>query len=339
MTWGLIAALGWGLSTIAAARAAPRIGTYGAVLASQLLGAAALGVLAAVMRPPLAGLREQTALGLAAAGVLGLAGWLTYYRALEGGGQVGVISAIAATYGAIAAVLAVTVLGERLRLLGGAGIILAAAGIAMAAARSSGTRRAGRLPAAGIALALASALTYGVSSCMLGGLSVTAGWLPAALVSYASSVAALTLALPFRLARRGRPAAAARRAHPAAGTVPWPGLPPVHHDRRAGDSTEPAWPPAQLLRPAAPARVTPALAAWPSGVGWAAAAGLAEAVALAAIAAGGQGRQMVVTAATSSLYPLIPLAAGLWLFRERLARRQVVGVAAIVAGLVMIGLR
>lgn len=330
MTWGLIAALGWGLSTIAAARAAPRLGTYGAVLASQLLGAGALGVLAAVMHPPLAGLRGQTAAGLAAAGLLGLAGWLTYYRALEGGGHVGVISALAATYGAVAAVLAVTVLGERLRLAGGAGIVLAAAGIALAAARSSGARGAGRLPAAGVGLALASALTYGVSSCMLGGLSATAGWLTAALVSYASSVAALILALPFRLARRPGP---------GAGVVLWPGPPPVHHDPRAGDSTEPGWPPARLLRPYAPARAAPALAAWPSAVGWAAAAGLAEAVALAAIAAGGQHRQMAVTAAISSLYPLIPLAAGLWLFRERLARRQVLGVAIIVAGLVMIGLR
>ena len=47
---------------------------------------------------------------------------------------------------------------------------------------------------------------------------------------------------------------------------------------------------------------------------------------------------MAVTAAVSSLYPIIPLAAGLVVFHERLRWRQVLGVACIVAGLVMIGL-
>jgi multidrug transporter EmrE-like cation transporter len=74
------------------------------------------------------------------------------------------------------------------------------------------------------------------------------------------------------------------------------------------------------------------------GLGWAAAAGLTEAVALAAFSRGGQAGQVAVTAAVSSLYPIIPLAAGWVVFRERLRWRQVLGVAGIIAGLVMISL-
>jgi len=142
VTYGLIAALAWGISTIAAAWAARRVGTYMALLVSQLLGAGFLGLLALMMRPSLAGLDGLTLPGLAGAGLLGLLGWLTYYKALEDG-PVGVVSAIAATYGGVAAVLAVLVLGERLGLSGGAGVILAVGGVGLAAARSCGGLAAG----------------------------------------------------------------------------------------------------------------------------------------------------------------------------------------------------
>jgi hypothetical protein len=61
-------------------------------------------------------------------------------------------------------------------------------------------------------------------------------------------------------------------------------------------------------------------------------------VALAAFSRGGQAGQVAVTAAVSSLYPIIPLAAGGVVFHERLRWRQVLGVACIIAGLVMISL-
>jgi hypothetical protein len=47
---------------------------------------------------------------------------------------------------------------------------------------------------------------------------------------------------------------------------------------------------------------------------------------------------VAVTSAVSSLYPIIPLAAGLVVFHERLRWRQVLGAAWIVGGLVMISL-
>jgi drug/metabolite transporter (DMT)-like permease len=309
VTYGLIAALAWGISTMAAAWAARQAGTYTTLLVSQLVGAGFLGLLAVMMRPSLSGLDGLALPGLAGAGLLGLLGWLTYYKALEDG-PVGVVSAIAATYGGVAAVLAVLVLGERLGLSGGAGVILAVGGVGLAAARSSGGLAAGGIARRGILLALVSAATYGVGSFLLGGISAQVGWLGAALVAYASSVAALVVVLPFR------------RAGGRAGGV----APPPDSRRSATGDGEPD---------TASGRGRPG---YRPGLGWAAAAGLTEAVALAAFSRGGQAGQVAVTAAVSSLYPIIPLAAGGVVFHERLRWRQVLGVACIIAGLVMISL-
>jgi drug/metabolite transporter (DMT)-like permease len=75
-----------------------------------------------------------------------------------------------------------------------------------------------------------------------------------------------------------------------------------------------------------------------SGVVWAGVAGLTDAVGLLAFSRGGAAGQVAVTAAVSSVYPVIPLVAGVLLFSEQLSRRQLMGVAGIIAGLVLIGL-
>jgi drug/metabolite transporter (DMT)-like permease len=75
-----------------------------------------------------------------------------------------------------------------------------------------------------------------------------------------------------------------------------------------------------------------------AGVIWSAAAGLTDAAGLLAFARGGAAGQVAVTAAVSSVYPLIPLVAGIAVFGERPGRRQLAGVCCIVAGLVLIGL-
>jgi uncharacterized membrane protein len=307
--YGLIAAVAWGISTVAAAHAARRIGTYNAVLVSQVLGLTMLVLLAAILHPSLAALDDRTTGGLAAAGVLGLIGWLAYYRALEHG-PVGLVSAIGATYGGVTALLAVAVLGESIGGVGGAGVVLAVGGAAMAAAHASdaapaaapaggvtaggaaavlyrGLPRLGfarpSFPQPGIPLALVSALTYGVGAFLLGQYSVRAGWLPSTLVAYTASVLSLLLALPFL----GKPIGMTSRT---------------------------------------------------SGLMWAGAAGLTEVAALLAFARGGQVGEVAVTAAVSSLYPVLALAGGIVIFRERLSGRQVVGVSCIAAGVVMLSM-
>jgi uncharacterized membrane protein len=136
LIYGLIAALGWGTSAIAAANAARRAGTYFAVLSSQSAGAAVLVILVAFLPSSLGAIGLTTAIGLVAAGLLGLLGYLTYYRALEYGGAVGLVSAISATYGGITTLLAVVVLGEHIGRSGAVAVVLAVIGVAMASASS-----------------------------------------------------------------------------------------------------------------------------------------------------------------------------------------------------------
>ena len=220
MIYGLIAAIGWGVSAIAATNAARRAGTYIAVLSGQGIGVAVLVILAAFLHPPLGAIGVTTAIGLVGAGLLGLLGYLTFYRALEYGGAVGLISAISATYGGITTLLAVIVLGEHIGGFGAAGVVLAVTGIAMASAFSPAAAetppiavaepivgvapapsRGRRLSRAGVPLALASAVTYGVGGFLLGDYSGRAGALGSALVAHGTSVTVLLLALPF-LGRR-----------------------------------------------------------------------------------------------------------------------------------------
>jgi drug/metabolite transporter (DMT)-like permease len=75
-----------------------------------------------------------------------------------------------------------------------------------------------------------------------------------------------------------------------------------------------------------------------SGIAWAVLAGLVDAAGLAAFTRGDQVGLVAITAAVSSAYPVIPLAGGLLLFRERLMRWQAGGAVLILAGLVLLGL-
>lgn len=312
MIYGLVAALGWGVSAVAATNAARRAGTYLAVLCGQGLGVVVLVLLVVLIQPSFAAAGGAVALGLAGAGVLGLLGYLAFYRALEFGGAVGLVSAISATYGGVTTVLAVAVLGEHLGVAGAIGVVLAVAGIALAAAHPAASAAEGAaaggagapaavavgepivgvapapsrirsLSRAGVPLAIVCALAYGVAGFMLGKYSARAGWLAAALVAHGASVTVMLMALPLM------------------------------HRRMAWRGTA-------------------------SGVAWAAAAGLTDAVGLLAFSRGGQAGLVAVTAAVSSVYPVIPLVGGVLLFGEHLTRRQLAGVALIIAGLVLIGL-
>jgi hypothetical protein len=55
MEYGLIAAIGWGVSSVAATHAARRMGTLAALLASQVTGTIVLAAVLAAMRPRLLG--------------------------------------------------------------------------------------------------------------------------------------------------------------------------------------------------------------------------------------------------------------------------------------------
>jgi uncharacterized membrane protein len=275
---GLVAAGAWGLAALAAAGATTRIGAYIAVLTSQALASGVLVLLTFILDPPMTGLSGAAGPELAVGALLSLAGWLAYYKALNHG-PVSVVAAIGATYGGVAALLAVAVLGEHPGAAGITGIALAVAGVA--ALTASGGNHAGTR--AGIPLAVASAAAFGIGAFVLGGASARAGWLPAALVTAAASAATLIVAFPFQ-----------RRT-------------------LSGDG-------------------------FSRGLACAAGAGLAEAIALMAIAAGGQAGHVAVTAAVSGLYPAVPFACGLLSGRERLTLGQILGVAIVIAGIALMNI-
>jgi drug/metabolite transporter (DMT)-like permease len=190
---GLIAAGAWGIAALAAASATARIGAYAAVLGSQALASCALALLIFILEAPMTGVAGTAGPELAAGGLISMAGWLAYYKALAHG-PVSVVAAISATYGGITALLAVVFLGERPGAFGMAGIALAVTGAA--ALTGGGGDHAGRR--AGFLLAVGSAVAYGIGAFILGGASARVGWLPAALVTAAASVVALIMALPFQ---------------------------------------------------------------------------------------------------------------------------------------------
>ena len=338
MVYGLVAAMGWGLSAVAATNAARRAGTYLAVLSGQGLGVIVLVLLALLLQPSFAAAGGVVALSLVAAGLLGLLGYLAFYRALEYGGAVGLVSAISATYGGVTTVLAVAVLGEHLGVTGAVGVALAVAGIALAAARS---RRAPVLDGAAAEGAAAEGdAAEGVAAERAAAERVAAEGAPLpATVAVGEPIVGVVPA-PSRirsLSRAGVPLAMICALAYGVG-----GFMLGKYSARAG------WLTAALV--AHGASITVMLMALPllrrkmawrgtaSGVAWAAAAGLTDAVGLLAFSKGGQAGQVAVTAAVSSVYPVIPLVGGVLLFGEHLTRRQLAGVIGIIAGLVLIGL-
>ncbi len=329
MIYGLIAAAGWGVSSVAAAQAARRMGTLAALLISQATGTVALTAVLAVMRPHLLSLPSATMWGLAGAGFFSLLGWLTYYRALEHG-PVGIVSGAAATYGGVTALLALLVLGEPLGRYVGLGDALAVLGVAAAAMQAPGVRKrvsarngiwgengVGVLGGAGgLGEASGAGGNGGGASGGNGGNGGGAGRI-VRLGTWSGVMLAIVSAVTYGTGAfwLGTYAASAGWLVSAlvvdiiAVTVLGAALICKRERPRGG-----------------------------VGMAWAIAAGLAESAALVAFARGGQAGQIAITAAVSSTYPLVPLASGLVLFRERLSALQVMGVCVAVTGLTLVSM-
>ena len=120
MSYGLLSALSWGISTLLAAVAARRIGALRTVVIGEVAGLAGywtLFLLGHFSLRGLGGANPATWL-LVLAGVIAVAGYLAMYRGLEAG-HVGLVSAISACYGGVIAALSVVLLHERLTVAAG----------------------------------------------------------------------------------------------------------------------------------------------------------------------------------------------------------------------------
>lgn len=322
MSYGLLSALSWGISTLLAAVAARRIGALRTVVIGEVAGLAGYWTLFLLGHFSLRGVGGSAWL-LVLAGVIAVVGYLAMYRGLESG-HVGLVSAISACYGGVIAVLSVVLLSEHLTVEAAVGIVATVAGVMLAVTRPGAAPApsapppsappprvpgpsvpgpsvpapggltpaipapglpAGNsaAPAIGVAFGLTAALCYGVGGFMIARYTLRLGWLVPVVVARGGAIVILLGLL------------------------------------------------ATPLRGPAGARLAP-------GLTWAVAAGLADAAGLIFFTRGDQVGLVAVTGAVSSAYPVIPLIGGLLVFRERLIRQQAGGAMLILVGLVLLGL-
>jgi drug/metabolite transporter (DMT)-like permease len=200
MSYGLLSALSWGISTLLAAVAARRIGALRTVLIGEAAGLAGYWTLFLAGHFSLRGVGGSAWL-LVLAGVVAVAGYLAMYRGLESG-HVGLVSAISACYGGVIAVLSVILLREHLTIEAVAGIVATVAGVMLAVTRRGTAAAPGSVgaPAIGVAFGLVAALCYGVGGFMIGRYSLHLGWLVPVVVARGGAMVILLglLATPLR---------------------------------------------------------------------------------------------------------------------------------------------
>jgi bacterial/archaeal transporter family protein len=212
MSYGLLCALSWGISTLLAAVAARRIGALRTAVLGEAIGLASYLTVFSLGRFSLRGVGAVAWL-LVLAGVIGVAGYLAMYRGLESG-HVGLVSAITACYGGVIAVLSVVLLRERLTVSAAVGIVATVAGVMLAVLRrrppadlagDGGPAAAVRAPAIGVAFGLAAALCYGVSGFVIGRYTYDLGWLVPVLVARCGAMVLLAglLVTPLPTPLRG----------------------------------------------------------------------------------------------------------------------------------------
>jgi drug/metabolite transporter (DMT)-like permease len=208
---GLGAAVMWATSTLTSSRSSRIIGPSSTVAWMMLIGLAC-AVPLAVVSGPMPAVTPALAVWLVGSGVGGVVGLLLVYSGLRIG-KVGVVSALASTEGAIAAVLAV-VAGEHLTIpvmamlcviAGGVATVALAAGEAAQLADSSGRRDERRA----ILFGVAAALCFGVaifSTAQVGKVMAPFGaTLPVRVVGVVAVFIPMALAGRLQMTRRAVP--------------------------------------------------------------------------------------------------------------------------------------
>jgi drug/metabolite transporter (DMT)-like permease len=204
MSYGLLSAFCWGISTLLAAVAARRIGALRTVVIGEAAGLAGYWTLFLLGHFSLRGVGD-TAWLLVLAGVIAVAGYLAMYRGLESG-HVGLVSAISACYGGVIAVLSVILLRERLTAAAVAGIAATVVGVMLAVMQREPAPGNVSAPAIGVAFGLVAALCYGVGGFMIGRYTLSLGWLVPVVVARGGAMVILLglLATPLRGPAAGR---------------------------------------------------------------------------------------------------------------------------------------
>lgn len=158
----LTAAVGWGVADFLVARVGERLGALTTFAYAQVSGAAVLAIAAVVGGAPTE-LSTNMGLVLLSVGIVGAGAYLVLYCSLQVG-PVAVASPIAATNGAVAAVLGLVLLREPLGRAGIVGLALITFGVVGASIDMADLRRAVEGESAivpGAALAVVASLSLG----------------------------------------------------------------------------------------------------------------------------------------------------------------------------------
>jgi drug/metabolite transporter (DMT)-like permease len=296
----------WGSADVCATLGARRLGTMTttfisllvSVITLTLFGAIAFGQLA--LTPQLLG--PSIPLGLLT-GVMAALGYATFYRGLELG-PIAIVSPLAATDGAIAAVLAILLLHERVSawqvgtlLVIFFGIILASTSLEELSRllRPSGDRPLAR---GGIRWGIIAALAFGLMLFGIGAASQRWGWFLPIFWTRFFGVLALAGVIGWKSYRSG-----------------------CHPERSEGSLSMGK---VSLFR---------------LGVGFALGVGLFETAGLVMYSVGTQIAATSIVATISSTFTLIPILFGITFLRERPAVNQLVGVCMVIAGLLLLGIK
>ncbi len=297
----------WGSADVCATLSARRLGTMTTTFISLLVSVITLSLFGAIAFGQLALTPQMLALSIPLGlltGLMAALGYATFYRGLELG-PIAIVSPLAATDGAIAAVLAILLLHESVSawqvgtlLAIFFGIILASTNLEELSRllRPSGDRP---LVRGGIRWGIIAALAFGVMLFGIGAASQRWGWfLP---IFWTRFFGALALA----------------------GVIGW-------RSYRSRNSQ---------ISGSAGSRKGIDVSLFRLGAGFALGIGLFETAGLVMYSVGTQIAATSIVATISSTFTLIPILFGITFLREQPAVNQLVGVCMVIAGLLLLGIK
>jgi drug/metabolite transporter (DMT)-like permease len=298
---GLGAALAWGTLDIFSALASRKIGSLKVTTGIQVIGATFVIVLALV-----SGTAFPTDPFVVAGGALvGLAGagaYLAYFTGLRIG-PIAVVSGVVAAYGGLTVILAVVIRGETLTTVQAIGAALATIGVILTGVHFQGSLRGTRFSSPGVIFAVVALILFATMSIASDIVIDYAGWLQVLLVSRTTN-AILTVLILLAAVTFLR-----RLAQPVL----------IGEDGTDGSHGE---------RPRLDRRV----------IGFVAAAGVLDVLGLIVFMYGLAHAETWLVGLASSFGPAVTIIAAVAFMGERLRPIQWVGLTAVLAGMIAIGL-
>ena len=175
MLYGLCSALGFGIADLFGAINTRRIGVPVTVFLVHLFEVAALSTL---LVTPLPGSLDATRgawIAILVSGALGTISFFSFYRALQLG-PMAVVGPVFASYAAIAVILSVALIGERLSTLATLGVVSTLVGVVLASVGTATKERGAEPSWGGVPFALGATVAWGVATFLIGRFAQETGW-------------------------------------------------------------------------------------------------------------------------------------------------------------------